>query len=182
MRITKQSRVEKHRLFLAIFLPKEIKHEIQRIAEKATSFNWPLRIVPANNLHLTVRFLDYLDSDQIRKITNKLLAVTCDFKYFDLKIKSVIEFPPPKPSMVCVDLLESNDLTRLVQNIEDGLSPLVFIKKDRRLFNPHITVARLKRYIPNLSTRMSDLRIKPLSWQVRGVELVESFLKKEEGW
>lgn len=178
MKSTTQSKVEKHRLFLGIFLPPPPKLEIKRLAREIKKLDLPLKIMPESNFHLTLKFLNYLSDREIEQILPRLNQVCRDFKPFALKFGSVIEFPSRKPVVLGVDLQNSAELALLVQCLEDSLSDLTFVEKELRVFNPHLTVARIKKTIPNLSLKISRLKIRPLSWQVRGVSLIESFLNR----
>ena len=127
-----------YRLFVAVDLPSEIKKEIGTISFGLPGARW----IPADQLHLTLRFIGEVDGNLFKDIKEMLSSVTTE--PFAMRLKGVGHFPPRKrPRVIWVGIEANDSLLRLRGKIESvlvrrGLEP------EGRKYSPHITVARLK--------------------------------------
>jgi 2'-5' RNA ligase len=127
-----------HRLFVAVDLPSDIKEELATICFGLPGARW----VPADQLHLTLRFIGEVDGNLFKDIKEMLSSVTTE--NFAMRLKGVGHFPPRKrPRVIWVGIEANDSLLRLRGKIESvlvrgGLEP------EGRKYSPHITIARLK--------------------------------------
>ncbi len=127
-----------HRLFVAVDLPSEIKKELATISFGLPGARW----VPADQLHLTLRFIGEVDGNLFKDIKEMLSAVAAE--NFAMRLKGIGHFPLRKRPRVLWVGIETNDrLLRLRSKIE---STLVRgrLEPEGRKYSPHITIARLK--------------------------------------
>ena len=127
-----------HRLFVAVDLPSEIQEELATICFGLPGARW----VPADQLHLTLRFIGEVDGNLFKDIKEMLSAVTTE--PFTMRLKGVWHFPPRKrPRVIWVGIEANDPLLRLSGKVESvlvrgGLAP------EGRKYSPHLTIARLK--------------------------------------
>ena len=127
-----------YRLFVAVDLPSEIQEELATICFGLPGARW----VPAEQLHLTLRFIGEVDGNLFKDIKEMLSSVTTE--PFTMRLKGVGHFPPRKrPRVIWVGIEANDPLLRLRGKIESvlvrgGLAP------EGRKYSPHITIARLK--------------------------------------
>jgi 2'-5' RNA ligase len=142
--------LEKIRTFIAIEIPDEIK---------------------AKNIHLTLKFLGYIEAEKIEPIGSALDRAREGIKPFTVTVGGLGAFPNLKsPRVIWVGVSESDDLKRLYKNIEEELYKIGF-EKERRPFHPHLTLLRVK-------TRDEARRLAQRTRDIKG-DLGVSFLADE---
>ena len=172
----------KHRVFIAINLPQDIKKRIFGYQEKWPEL--PARWTKEHNLHITLLFLgDISDEDlgEVCKITEK---VALKHKPFSINLKNISYGPPKKmpPRMVWVKGEMSKDSSSLKDDLEDSLiGGGVRFSSENRGFSPHITLGRIRTWelrnmeleeIPEISEEIN------LNFEVNSIEVMGSQLKK----
>jgi 2'-5' RNA ligase len=125
------------RLFLALSLPEPVRHTIAALATPLHGIRW----TPAEQLHVTLRFLGEITSEQTDVLIDRLAAVRIE--PFLLPTENVGAFPPKRPPRVLWVGAGSGHprLHQLRQRVDDTLLA-VGLDVDLRSFHPHITVAR----------------------------------------
>ncbi|MBJ6726122.1 RNA 2',3'-cyclic phosphodiesterase [Geomesophilobacter sediminis] len=125
------------RLFVAVDLPRELKEAVAGIFTQLPGARW----VPAEQIHLTLRFLGEVDAKEVPIIKQCLERVV--FAPFPLVLRGVGHFPPGKyPRVIWVGIDPSPPLLQLYENIQGALAEAGFPPEERR-FSPHVTLARL---------------------------------------
>ncbi len=140
-----------YRLFVAIDLPEQVKDAVAGIAGRELA---GARLVPREQLHLTLRFIGDADEAQyqaIKKELGKVKGVA-----FSLALKEVGHFPPGRrPRVLWVGIEESAPLRGLQEEVERALVG-VGVPPEERGFSPHITIARLKETPPGKVTALEE--------------------------
>ena len=135
-----------YRLFIAIELPDSVKDQLLRLRADIPGATW----VKRHGYHLTLRFLgDGIEAAKLEAIKEALAAVTSNS--FAMQIQGVGRFPPnPKQGarVLWVGVTAPPVLSQLYQQIEKTVTKLGF-PVEGRVFNPHITLARLKSFKPD---------------------------------
>lgn len=141
------------RIFLAVQVPKEVKNEVGKICQKIKSLGFQLRLTPRENLHITLAFLERVDSQKLPDASIVTKSVASEFSPFSLNLYGLDAFPNLKlPQVVFVTLSgEIGVLTNLARKIQKGLANFGF-KADLG-FVPHITIARIKSYVNKLERK-----------------------------
>ena len=138
--------MEKIRSFIAIELSDEVKESLSSLMyslkpEKHPQVKW----VAADSVHLTLKFLGGVYSDQIPGITEAINSTARGVPPFELKVGGLGAFPNlQQPRVIWVSL--SGDIRRvktLQRSIDDALSHLGF-PREKRAFTPHLTLGRMK--------------------------------------
>lgn len=127
------------RLFIAIPLPEEVSERIQSICRGLPDVRW----VPPESMHLTLRFLgDDIPRSQLDETADALAGV--ESPGFFLRLGTVGRFINPRaPQVLWLGVDEQPELRELRRRIENRLRSVGFAG-EKRAFEPHITLARLK--------------------------------------
>lgn len=133
------------RTFIAIELGEAVTsallHEIELLRPHFPRINW----VKPGNLHLTLKFLGNLPSENIPAIFEAATTAIAPLKAFTLDIAGISAFPdatnPRVLSAKCgAGTLETISLAKC---IEDSLAPLGY-PQEPRAYSPHLTLGRIK--------------------------------------
>lgn len=126
------------RLFIAINIPELIKLQIQGMGRSIRNG----RPVPADQLHLTLKFIGEVESSMLLDIHEKLEEIT--FDKFSTKVKGIGIFPlRGAPRVLWAGISPTEMTIRLRNTIENELAS-INIPKEKQKYSPHITLARLK--------------------------------------
>ena len=140
------------RLFLGIALDKQ---QTQQIIELQENFDSAVRLVPATNLHMTLRFLGLIDAETELQLEQQISLM--DKPKFNLTLDKLAHWT--KPKILCLTG-ENEDpaLSTLAKNCS-ALASQLNLYEDKNPFTPHITLARKAKHLPeNMPTSVS---IKP---------------------
>lgn len=190
----------RHRIFIAINLPEDIRKRLvsyqEQIEELFTPYRTrsgtgPARWTKPENLHITLVFLGYLSDEEMVKVCEITREVASKNRSFFIHLNKICYAPPKKmpPRMVwaegaCPELVEGKNidkLTKLRNNLENSLASDLRYKKENRPFSPHITLARISKWDfrriepedrPQVETALS------LTFEVNSIEVMESQLKR----
>lgn len=174
--------MRKHRLFVGIEIPQEIKEELKKIQKKLAQTKLPVRLIDLKNLHLTLNFLGYLTDEQQEKIEKVLDKVSAGFGASAQQLGKLCFFPREK--QIRVVAVEINGKNKNLENFQKSLSSefakLGFIKLERRDYKPHLTIARAKnlRMKENEIDKLKQIEIKDEPWEFNEVKLFESKLQR----
>jgi len=143
------------RLFVAAEIPPEVQENFGAVRGASRDDAW--RWVAAGNVHLTLKFLGETEEGLVPRVKEALAAVCLPVAPFELGLAGLGTLPPsrppvdgdrrpPRPPRVLYAGLDRGtvELRRLVLGIEDAMAALGF-QKERRLFTPHATLARVRR-------------------------------------
>jgi len=184
----------RHRIFIAINLPQEIKRalasEQEKIEELFTPYRnevsgtGPVRWTKPENLHITLAFLGYLTDEELVEVLRITKEVASRHQPFSINLNKILYGPPKMPPrMVWVEGEKSKDLANLQIDLEKSLtsSGKIRFEPEERSFTCHITLARIKqwefRQIEPDERPQVDEDIS-LSFDVNSIEVMESQLKR----
>ena len=145
-----------------------------------------IRWVKSDSVHLTLKFLGQVPSDQISPITAALKNALATQHAFSLEVAGVGCFPDlHRPRVVWVGVKEDaagHQLQHVQRVVENAISPLGY-PTEARDFSPHLTLGRLARDVrtPDLK-KVGDVIaaswIGSLGrWDVLSVALIKSDLR-----
>lgn len=103
--------------------------------------------VRPENMHLTLKFTGSLDEKLLPDVCRALNGAGKGIQPFTMKVEGLGSFPPggnPGILFACVRE-ESGNLMELARCVESELASAVNIKRDKRMFIPHITLFRARR-------------------------------------
>lgn len=140
------SQDEKLRLFIGIELPLSIQTALGDAQFVLKKVNTDVKWVETRNIHLTLKFLGYIQMNKIDLIKEKTRDAVKGFSPFEASIsKNIDVFPNIKNIRVLwVGIEEGKEIIQKIQmQIEDNLER-IDIEKEERKFTPHLTIGRLK--------------------------------------
>lgn len=125
------------RLFVAAPLPEPLISEFEVYVEH---YDKPgVRLVPAENWHLTIHFIGNVAPTKLSEISEKLKEVAADFEPFSLKLLRVAPGPNKHaPRLVWAQFAENKIFEKITRAVTIGLGE----KMQNQHPIPHITVAR----------------------------------------
>lgn len=171
----------KKRLFIAIDIPGTVKDKIYNLAKDILTGSKNLKIVSAPNIHITLKFLGSTDVRKIGKIRNAVKETSDLFDRFKYEVSGRVNaFPAPENARVVFIEIDKGgeQICKIYNGLENNLSR-VKIKREKRRFSPHITIARLKNR-ENIEKLITDqkkyLKVK---LDCNEISLLESRLRPE---
>ncbi len=183
---------KRHRIFIAINLPEEIKRQLFLYSEKWLEL--PAKWTAKDNLHITLEFLGDLTDVEIGDVCKIVGEVAKRHKSFDIVLNKILYGPPNPPShkasagqgkiprMVWVEGEKSDELADLKNDLQEYLLEKISYRPETsRGFTPHITLARISEW----EFRKIELEERPeinedidLIFFVESIEVMESQLKR----
>ena len=137
---------EQVRSFVAIELPRNVKKGLEQIEYQVKQGGYTgIKWVNPEGIHVTLKFLGNISSEQIIEISKGLEETTQEVSPFHLEIAGLGAFPNLRqPRVLWIAISgEVAKLSRLQQKIDSLLASCGF-PKESRPFVPHLTLARLK--------------------------------------
>ncbi|MEK7080299.1 MAG: RNA 2',3'-cyclic phosphodiesterase [Patescibacteria group bacterium] len=137
---------KRHRIFIAINLPEDVKRELAKYQEKWPEL--PAKWTNKNQLHITLEFLGDLTDVEIGDVCKIVGEVTKQHKLFSVDLNKIIYGPPKKmpPRMVWAGGEKSEELAELKQDLQEYLLKKISYRPEGRGFTPHITLARISEW------------------------------------
>ena len=131
------------RAFIAIDLPSEIQAALARQQAAFRPVCPEARWTRPQGTHLTLKFLGEIGEEKVGQVTEALSAFPA-FPPFAVEVKGFGFFPNARhPSVFWAGIVAPPDLAELARRVEDATERLGFAR-ERRDFNPHLTLARFK--------------------------------------
>jgi len=117
---------------------------LRKIVLRLSQLGRAVRSVSPNAMHVTLKFLGDTSAESIPHVANVLNAATATASPMTVRLKGVGVFPRlDRPSVVWAGMEDAEPLIELARVLEAGLSPFGF-EAERRPFQPHLTLARVK--------------------------------------
>lgn len=145
------------RLFIGIFVPKDLKDKIIFLQNKIKSLYSGCKLVEPENLHISLSFLGNTPDEEILNIQEKLGVVCKNYKKFDVNVSELKIIPSEKYIRVlALDLQSDGILESLSKEIKKNVGGDVK--------PPHLTLCRISSPVDDKEKFVSDL--KRIDWTV----------------
>jgi RNA 2',3'-cyclic 3'-phosphodiesterase len=125
------------RLFTAVEIPESVRLRLTLLQGGVPGARWQ----PAENLHLTLRFIGEVDEPTASDIDAVLGAL--DVPAFEMSLKGVGQFGGKEGRALWAGVAANPALTHLTAKIESALQRMG-LPAETRKFTPHVTLARLR--------------------------------------
>ncbi len=114
---------------------------LDTLAKKTIGIRW----VKKENIHITLKFLGETPEEKLASLSRVLKDIVPRYSAFYIERGELGAFPSSaSPRVIWLGILDtSGNLSRIAQDIEDGLVVYGW-EKERRRFHPHITLGRVK--------------------------------------
>jgi RNA 2',3'-cyclic 3'-phosphodiesterase len=136
------------RAFIAIELPAAVHQKLNDVERQlqvraGETARRAVRWVPGNNIHLTLKFLGDVATDQLPVIARRLEEEAANHSGFELIIGGLGTFPNPRrPRVIWVGCEGSPGLSELQKAVDLSMQPLGYPGEERP-FSPHLTLGRV---------------------------------------
>ncbi|MGD8254334.1 MAG: RNA 2',3'-cyclic phosphodiesterase, partial [Syntrophobacterales bacterium] len=154
------------RSFIAIDLPEAIRQTLGAVQENLKQSSTAVRWVKPTSIHLTLRFLGNIHSDQVDDIALAVAQEIRDYPPITLRPAGLGAFPNlKKPRVIWVGMEgEVQRLKEIQARVENALEPLGFAR-EKRGFRPHLTIGRVKdrRRLQSLVDAVATLDMEPFN-------------------
>ncbi len=143
------------RAFIAVDLSPELKQALAQLSQELRERmgHLPLKWVPPENIHLTLKFLGDISVRNLRLIQEMLARETALYPPFEFSAGTLGAFPNTRhPRVIWVGVEGPQVLYQLQEGIERVMARLGY-PPDSRAFFPHLTLARMAR-----TARAEDIR------------------------
>ncbi len=135
------------RAFIAISLSPEIHRNLDQVITNLRSRlgESPVRWVPANNIHLTIKFLGDVSVANQEMLTKMLTAEVSRHSPFDISVGDLGVFPSVRrPRVIWAGINAPQELPALHRGVEAEMARLGYAPEERS-FSPHLTLGRISR-------------------------------------
>lgn len=135
------------RAFIAVNLSPDVLDKIEYIAldlDKRMN-SVPIRWVPKENIHLTLKFLGNVSTANLEILKDILGKVVDNHHECDISVGGIGVFPKPhNPRVIWVGMKVPQELIHLQHEIEIETARLGY-SREHRPFSPHLTFGRVSR-------------------------------------
>jgi 2'-5' RNA ligase len=133
------------RSFVALDIGADVRRDLAAAQEQLKAAKASVRWVPAENLHLTLKFLGNIAEERVPSIMDALAAAAQGIGPFDMRVCGLGAFPSlRRPRVVWAGVREgAEQATHLAQAVERELGSLGF-EPEKRQFSAHITLGRVR--------------------------------------
>ena len=173
------------RLFLAIDIPPRTREIITTVQNRFKDLGFKISLVRTGNIHLTLKFLGDTPLEQITNIKKRVSEAVGSISVCKLALDGVGVFPNfKKPRILWIGLKDPHKHLKVLQeNIDLKMMQLGF-PREKKKFNPHLTLARIKHTKGKIKECFEDLKqeiesVPPIDsefFQVDSVRLIQSEL------
>jgi 2'-5' RNA ligase len=135
------------RAFIAIELSPEIQERLEGVSAqlKGRLEGAPVRWVPIENIHLTLKFLGDVSLSNLDMLKKILAGVSSMHRDFEISAGGLGAFPKiQNPRVIWVGLEAPAELAGLQHAIDQETARLGYAREDRP-FSPHLTLGRVSR-------------------------------------
>jgi 2'-5' RNA ligase len=137
------------RAFIAIELPTSTLDAIKKQTAHLHQVlgNDSIRWVPAQNMHLTLKFLGDIATSHVDFLKQLLTREADSHPQFDLQLGGLGSFPNSRrPRLLWIGIHAPADLASLQKSVEAGTSRLGY-EQEERAFSPHLTIGRTRQSV-----------------------------------
>lgn len=132
------------RLFIGIYPPREAAEamlsSVDAVASEAGVDLPAFRMVPPEQVHLTLHFVGPVRGGEVEGIGESLERAVSGIDTFELRPTKLIALPPRDPRLLAVETTLPSGLVELQRRLVTRLAS----KPSGRAYLPHITVCRFK--------------------------------------
>jgi 2'-5' RNA ligase len=168
------------RCFIAVEISEALKKLLAQTAEGLKKFGADVRWVPAEHVHLTLKFLGDTEESLVARICDALSERLSSYSPFYINISGVGYFPDiRRPRVIWVGIEESPTLKELAGDVESEMAALGY-SPEGRAFSPHLTIGRVRsqKGIPAMMIGLEKLATASFgSLEIRSVILMKSELR-----
>ena len=170
------------RVFIAAPIPPPAKLVLSNVIERLSGkiLNG-VRWVNADGIQLTIKFLGNIKPEGVAKITEAMGRSAAEVSPFEVRLWGLGTFPnEKKPRVLWAGMEGDIDRLRELQEKTEGALEVMGYPIDRRPFNPHLTLGRVRDQVDEQTRRAIGLALPAGKleaselWLVESVELIQT--------
>ncbi|MCM8814631.1 MAG: RNA 2',3'-cyclic phosphodiesterase [Candidatus Omnitrophica bacterium] len=165
------------RVFSAVKIQNELVDEISSLIELIEKYKDRTRVVPARNLHLTLRFLGNINDEVYSSFLKKISDRYRFFERFSVNVRGIGFFPNKNHPRIIWVGVEENTALREVYLVAEQAARDVGLPPENK-FTGHITVGRIKSSIPADAVKNIEKNFKNRFWGKMIIEEITVFESK----
>ena len=172
------------RAFVAIDLPEHAKQSLAQLTEILRgAYVGGLRTVRPEGIHLTLKFLGNIPANQVTQIGAEVGRAAAKHSAFDLTLGGIGVFPNRRSPQVLWAGVEGDlETLRDIQSDLEGLLETLGFAREKREFNPHLTLARLDNRVSREERQravdvLEQAGFGPVAIRASSVSLIRSILR-----
>jgi RNA 2',3'-cyclic 3'-phosphodiesterase len=136
------------RLFVSIEIPGKIKSKISKMVEKLKNHLTPVKWMENKNLHVTLKFLGWVEDEKIGKLMECLKKSVKGLKPFELSFAGIGYFPDRKhPRVIWVGTEDGSEKVKRLADKIDGAAAAKGFREEEKEYTSHLTIGRIKEKI-----------------------------------
>jgi 2'-5' RNA ligase len=143
MDMTRSITDKTQRIFIGVPLDTKAQGAIDSLPGPLGARGKSLRVVPAENRHLTLAFLGDIQGSDARFLASVFDAFYDRVKRFHYRFSALRRFPNARGRIVALTGVPSEPLQHLFELTTHQLQALA-LPYDKKKFRPHVTLARLR--------------------------------------
>lgn len=135
------------RAFIAISLSREITTSLDQVIGQLVERlpERPIRWVPVDNIHLTLKFLGDVSTSNLELLTEILQSEASHHLIMEISVGKIGAFPSiRRPRVIWTGVEAPPELYALQRGIESETTRLGYAQEDKE-FSPHLTLGRVSR-------------------------------------
>jgi len=133
------------RSFIAIELGDKEKRSLELIQNKLKRELTAVRWVKPHTIHLTLKFLGYIEESQIARIKEIIDTAAKNCRSFQMRLSGIGAFPNARnPRVIWIGVCEESGILKILTEELDRLLAGIGIEPEDRAFSPHLTLGRVK--------------------------------------
>lgn len=167
------------RTFWAIRISREVEDLIRRIYSEIPELKRGIRLVPPENVHITLKFLGDTDEQQVGSIIAAVKDQIINWHSFPVTVGGTGTFPNPRqPRIIFLDIKDGLEKLREISNIIENCMERFGYKQEKRAFTPHLTIGRVKddRQAINAVESLLRYQYEPVPFNATQIVFFESTL------
>ena len=166
---------EENRIFIATFFNAKNK-KLCGLIDKLNSKNHPgLKPVPVEKIHITWKFIGKIAPTENKKIFNIIKEHSYMLKNISIEFGKLEIWPNSRnPRLLAIIPVKYNNKFKdYFKHLDENLYKALKIKKEKKEFVPHITVARIKNNIKNIN-KFKKADFEPIKLKIKHIQVTES--------
>lgn len=164
----------KNRIFIATFFDDKNQNICRLIDKLSSKAGKDLKIVPIEKIHITWKYIGYIDLCENEKVFNIVKEFSHIIKDCTLIFDKLEVWPNLKhPRLLSLTARNYDEkFADFFNNMEESLCENIKIKKEKKRFIPHITIARMKNN-KNIKV-LRDLEFAPINLDIKHTRVMQS--------
>jgi len=173
------------RAFIALDLSAEVQERLEQVTDELRQSldGMPIRWVPSENIHLTLKFLGDVSVSNVEVLTKIIAGVAAAHQPFAISVGGMGVFPDKRrPRVIWIGVEGPAELQSVQRNIEVETARIGY-QSESRAFKPHLTIGRVSRnagprQVRSITNVLEDTKIGFLGVvRIREVHLFRSDLQ-----